>query len=106
MLKRLGYDVVGSTDARKALELFRTRPEDFDLVITDQTMPSMAGDQFMARLKKIRPDIPVILYTGFSETISEEQAKSRGVAAFLMKPVSVKEIQDTIRRVLRSGSRE
>jgi CheY-like chemotaxis protein len=100
MLERLGYQVVGQTDPKKALEIFHNRPESFDLVMTDQTMPSLTGEKLTAKLLRLRPDIPVILCTGFSETIDEEKAKAMGIRAFLLKPFSVKEIAETIRRVL------
>ena len=100
MLERLGYQVVGQNDAKKALEVFHNRPESFDLVITDQTMPSLTGEKLTAKLLHLRPDIPVILCTGFSETIDEEKAKAMGIRAFLLKPFSVKEIAETIRRIL------
>jgi CheY-like chemotaxis protein len=100
MLERLGYHVVGQTDPHKALAMFQNRPEAFDLVMTDQTMPMMTGEKLTARLLRLRPDIPVILCTGFSETIDEEKAKAMGIRAFLLKPFSVQEIAGTIRRVL------
>ena len=101
MLERLGYQVVGQTDARKALEMFRRRPQAFDMVITDQMMPSMTGETLAAKLLRLRPDLPIILCTGFSETINEERAKAMGIGAFLLKPFSVKEIAETIRCVLK-----
>jgi PAS domain S-box-containing protein len=104
MLERLGYQVVGQTDPKKALEMFQNRPDAFDLVMTDQTMPSMTGEKLTAKLLHLRPDIPVILCTGFSETIDEEKAKAMGIRAFLLKPFSVKEIADTIRRVLKANA--
>ena len=100
MLERLGYRVVGQTDAQKALAMFRKRPEAFDLVITDMTMPSMTGEKLAEKLLRLRPDIPIILCTGFSEAIHDEKAKSMGIRGFLMKPFSVREIAETIRRVL------
>jgi PAS domain S-box-containing protein len=100
MLERLGYQVVGQTDPKKALEIFQNRPKAFDLVMTDQTMPAMTGEKLTAKLLRLRPDIPVILCTGFSETIDEEKAKAMGIRAFLLKPFSVKEIAAMIRRIL------
>jgi CheY-like chemotaxis protein/anti-sigma regulatory factor (Ser/Thr protein kinase) len=100
MLQRLGYQVVGKTDSMDALKTFAEHPEAFDLVITDQTMPEMTGALLAQKLREIRPDIPVVLCTGFSETISAEEAESIGIQAFVMKPLSKDEAAETIRRVL------
>jgi PAS domain S-box-containing protein len=100
VLKSLGYQVVSVTGSIEALEIFSDHPADFDLVITDQTMPQMTGLQLTVELKKIRPNIPVIICTGFSENINEETYKSHGVCDFFMKPVTKKEVAAVIRRVL------
>ena len=100
MLKQLGYDVVTQKSSVEALELFRAEPDRFDLVITDMTMPKMTGDQLALELMKIRPDIPIILCTGFSHKISEEQAKEIGIKAFVMKPLVRRGMADIIREVL------
>jgi signal transduction histidine kinase/CheY-like chemotaxis protein len=100
MLTKLGYRVVTGTNCIEALEMFRSDPNRFDLVITDQTMPHMTGIRFTVELKAIRPDIPVILCTGFSEDIDEENYKTRGVSGFVMKPIALEKIAWTIRRVL------
>jgi CheY-like chemotaxis protein len=99
-IKSLGYQVVSVTGSIEALEIFSDHPSDFDLVITDQTMPQMTGLQLAVELKKIRPNIPVIICTGFSENINEETYKSHGVCDFFMKPVTKKEVAAVIRRVL------
>jgi PAS domain S-box-containing protein len=101
ILEHLGYRVVGLTDANAALALFRERPDAFDVVITDLMMPFMTGEILAGEMRRIRPDIPIVLCTGFSETINEERAKALGIGAFLMKPFSVTEIAETIRCVLR-----
>ena len=100
MLQRLGYDVVGKTDGTEALKTFAEHPRRFDLVITDQTMPAMTGALLAGKLRAIRPDIPIILCTGYSDTVSPEEAKSMDIQAFLMKPLSRIEVAETIRRVL------
>jgi PAS domain S-box-containing protein len=100
VLKSLGYQVVIATSSIEALEIFSNYPSNFDLVITDQTMPQMTGLQLTVELKKIRPDIPVIICTGFSENINEETYKSYGVSDFFMKPVTKREVAAVIRRVL------
>jgi len=89
MLEKLGYKVVRKTDGPEALEIFRAQPEAFGLVITDQTMPKMTGIRLSEELRRIRPDIPIILCTGFSESVDEGSARAAGIQEFLMKPVSV-----------------
>ncbi|MFO7714187.1 ATP-binding protein [Desulfosarcina sp.] len=100
MLKDLGYDTVGTTSAPQALEMFKARPDGFDLVITDMTMPGMTGDQLAAQILIHRPDIPIIICTGFSKRMSPELAASLGIRALVMKPATVQELSHTIRGVL------
>jgi signal transduction histidine kinase/ActR/RegA family two-component response regulator len=100
MLEGFGYGVVTRTSSLEALEAFRDQPSRFDLVVTDMTMPSMTGDQLATELIKIRPDIPVILCTGFSRKISELEAKAIGIRAFVMKPFLKRDIAATVREVL------
>jgi CheY-like chemotaxis protein len=100
MLERLGYHVTARTSSVEALEAFRAQPEKFDLVITDQTMPNMTGVELSKELMRIRPNIPIILCTGFSEVISEEEAKAIGIRDYVMKPVVQTQIANRIRQVL------
>jgi CheY-like chemotaxis protein len=100
MLAGLGYTVTTRTSSIEALELFRNRPDDFDLVLTDMTMPNMTGDRLAGELMKIRPDIPVILCTGYSKKLSEENVAKIGIKAFVMKPFVRSELAKTIRKVL------
>ena len=100
ILAGLGYDVHCCMSSREALALFRLDPSRFDLVITDQTMPEMTGIQLATELLNIRPEIPVILCTGFSHTANEESAKAAGIKGFAMKPLTKKEIAKALRRVL------
>jgi len=100
MLERLGYKVVAMMDSVGALALFRKDPGAFDLVITDQTMPQMTGVRLAEELLRIRPDLPVILCTGFSEAVDANGAQASGICQFLMKPFSVKEMAETMRRAL------
>ncbi|MBT8363462.1 MAG: cache domain-containing protein [Deltaproteobacteria bacterium] len=100
MLGRLGYRLTVRTSSVKALELFRNTPDEFDLVITDMTMPHMPGDTLARELISIRQDIPIIVCTGYSDRINSEIAKEIGIREFVMKPVVMKEIATTIRRVL------
>jgi PAS domain S-box-containing protein len=102
MLERLGYSVVARTSSIEALELFRAKPGEFDLVITDMTMPNMTGKELAQKLIAIRRDIAVILCTGFSELITDEQARAMGIRALVMKPILKAEIGATIRRVIDS----
>jgi PAS domain S-box-containing protein len=100
VLGRLGYRVTALTDSIAALELFRSKPQDFDMVISDVTMPHMKGDLLAAELLKIRRDIPIILCTGYSKQISPEKAAKLGAKALAMKPITTKDLARTIRKVL------
>ncbi len=100
MLERLGYKVENRTNSLKALELFRKHPDQFDLVLTDMTMPKMTGVNLAQEIMSIRSDIPIILATGFSERITEESAKQMGLKALLMKPFSFGRLANTVREVL------
>jgi signal transduction histidine kinase/ActR/RegA family two-component response regulator len=100
MLENLGYQVVTRTSSVEALEIFRANPTKFDIVITDQTMPHMTGIQFSMELRRLGADIPIILCTGYSESVNEENFKSHGINAFVMKPIDTKEIARVIRNVL------
>ena len=100
MLKRLGYTVVTKTNSLEALEEFQKGPEKFDLVITDMTMPNLTGVELSQRLMEIRPDLPIILCTGYSEKIDAQMAKSMGIRGFLMKPPAIQDMANTIREVL------
>ena len=88
----------------EALELFKTQPDRFDLVITDMTMPSLTGDKLAREMMDIRSDIPVILCTGFSARMSETVALDLGIRAFVTKPILMHQIAQTIRKVLDEGS--
>ncbi len=100
MLESLGYQVVVRTSSVEALEAFRARPDKFDLVITDQTMPNMTGEILARELLRIRPDIPIILCTGYSELITGEKARAVGIRELVMKPIVKSEIARIIRSVL------
>jgi CheY-like chemotaxis protein len=100
ILERLGYQVTPKTDSEEALEEFAALPDQFDLVITDMTMPKMTGYQLACKLMDIKPNIPVILCTGYNETITEEKALAMGIDKFVMKPIVKDELANTIRTVL------
>ncbi len=102
MLQLHGYRVTSSTDSRKALETFEANPDDFDLVITDQTMPAMSGVELFAKLLKIRPDLPVILCTGYSSKISDERAKELGFADYFLKPFDTEKLVRSVRKAMDS----
>ena len=103
MLERLGYCVECRTSSIEALELFKNRPDQFDLVITDMTMPNLTGDRLTRQIMRIRPGIPVILCTGFSEQIGEESAKEIGICEFVLKPLVMDKLATTVRKVLDRG---
>ena len=100
ILERLGYTVETRENPLEALKDFRAQPGSYDLVITDLTMPKMTGGELALQLLQIKPDIPIILCTGYSETMSEEKAKSLGIKEFIMKPIKKKNFADSIRKVL------
>ena len=102
LLESLGYDVTTETDSHHALETFAADPEAYDLVLTDMTMPRMNGATLAQHILRVRPDMPVILCTGFSELINETKALAIGVKSFAMKPLLRKSIAETIRKVLDS----
>jgi CheY-like chemotaxis protein len=104
LLESLGYEVVVHTASRAALEAFCTDPHGFDVVITDQTMPQMTGEALIQALRRIRPDIPIILCTGFSHVIDAEKARALGNVTFLMKPVDERELGDILHQVLEQRS--
>ena len=100
MLERLGYTVTAVTDSMEALRIFSEDPFQFDLVVTDHTMPTMTGEDLGKKIMSIRPDIPVILCSGFNDLISPENARAEGFREFVGKPFSMREGAQMIRRVL------
>ena len=99
-LERLGYLVETKMDPLEALELFRSKPDQFDLIITDMTMPKMTGDKLTREILNVRPKIPIILCTGFSEKINEEKAKEMGAAGYLDKPHYKRDLAIRVRQAL------
>ena len=100
MLENLGYQVVCFLESPQAFKIFETSPDDFDLIITDLTMPDLTGHQLAEQISRVRPDIPIILCTGFGEYIDKKQINLSGIKGFLYKPVSVKDVSNLIRKVL------
>ena len=100
LLEGLGYEVFPYTSSMAALAAFEASPEQFDVVITDQTMPQLSGDALARALRRIRPDIPIILCTGFSHIINAERAQALGLDAFCLKPLEQGELAMTLQQVL------
>ncbi|RPI76355.1 MAG: PAS domain S-box protein, partial [Desulfobacteraceae bacterium] len=104
MLSQLGYRVTARTSSVEALEAFRVQPNKFDLIITDQTMPNISGVDLARMMLEIRKEIPIILCTGFSEVVTESQAKTIGIREYVMKPIIKNEMATVIRRILDNAS--
>ncbi len=102
MLKRIGYEVTACVDPINALNVFRENPKIFDLVITDLAMPTMSGDKLAREMIAIRPEVPVILCTGFMERMSREKFLQMGVKELLKKPLVIRDLAEAIARVLKS----
>ena len=100
MLDILGYESVSSVSSKDGLRIFKETPKDFDLIITDMTMPEMTGDMLAQEIISIRNNIPIILCTGFNENISEDRAKEIGISEFILKPVNMKTLSGVIQRVI------
>lgn len=99
LLEQLGYQVIAKTRGIDALEAFRAEPDYFDVVITDQTMPGMTGEELSQHLLQLRPELPIILCTGFSHTIDAEKAKSLGISGFLIKPLLSHQLAQVLQEV-------
>jgi PAS domain S-box-containing protein len=102
MLEGLGYHVTMRTSSIEALAAFRAKPDAFDLVVSDMTMPNMTGDRLAREITSIRPDMAVIICTGFSERLTEKNADENGIRGFLMKPVVRSKMAQMVRNVLDS----
>jgi PAS domain S-box-containing protein len=100
-LQRNGYKVTVAVNGREAWELFSAEPDRFDLVVTDKAMPEMNGIELARRIREKQPDTPVILCTGFSESITEEQARTIGIQKILNKPVISSELICAIEEVVK-----
>ena len=100
LLERLGYTVTALTSSIKALTAFKNQPDSFDLVITDQTMPGMTGIDLAREILRMKPDLPIILCTGYSSQVSEATATAHGIRGFSLKPLAMKNIAVLIRKML------
>ncbi len=103
-LEHLGYQVTVKTSSNEALKLFQSQPESFDIVLSDQTMPEMTGEKLAKKLLEIRPNIPIIICTGYSAKLDAEKANRVGIRAFIMKPVDKRELARTVRDILENDS--
>jgi len=100
ILVYLGYQVTTRTSSIEALELFRAKPDDFDLVVTDYTMPNMTGGELAKHILAIRPEMPIVLCTGFSEVFTEDKARALGILGYVMKPISIHDLAKICRSAL------
>ena len=100
ILEDFGYHVTATSDSSQALRIFLDRPADFDLVITDQSMPRMKGEKLALEIRRAKPDIPIILCTGHSNFMTPGKSQEKGIDAFLYKPFSAKELSRVVREVL------
>ncbi|MBN2705879.1 MAG: response regulator [Deltaproteobacteria bacterium] len=100
ILIELGYQVTVTNDGREALSLIKAQPSSFDLLITDMTMPHLTGIELAQKAMALNAKLPVILCTGFSELINQEQAYAIGIKAYLSKPISIRELALTLSHLL------
>ena len=100
MLVELGFEVVARTSSVEALEAFRNRPESYDMVITDYSMPNMTGLQLARELLKLRPGLPILLCTGFSEAVSKDRVRALGISDLIMKPILKSKLIESVSRLL------
>jgi CheY-like chemotaxis protein len=104
MSEYLGYRVVAVSDSAEAYALFCSRPEDFDLVVTDQTMPGLTGVDLARKIFTLKPGLPIIICTGFSEALTDGKAREFGLAGYIMKPVVMGDFARVVRRALEGGA--
>ena len=104
MLERLGYEVVTETDSQNAFQIFKEEPSRFDLVITDYFMPKLSGTELAKKLRCVRPDIPLILITGYGHIISRQQAHKVGFREYLLKPMATRDLGRAVNDALSSVS--
>ena len=104
MLEKLGYQVTCRTDSLEAFSLFKNDPNGFDLVITDQAMPDMTGEEFIKKLLILRPEMPIILNSGYSADFTKERAARVGVSEYILKPLDFLQLAHAVRRTLDSAS--
>jgi len=100
MLAALGYQPVVTDQSTEALRMFQLNPQRFDIVVSDQIMPGMTGIELAGKMLAIRPNLPFVLCTGFSENVSRKTAEEAGVREFVMKPIAMRNLAEAIRRAL------
>jgi two-component system cell cycle sensor histidine kinase/response regulator CckA len=100
ILEKLGYEVEGFNNGQVALEAFWADPDRYDLIFTDQTMPQLTGVELAQEVVKMRPQLPIIICTGFSESITPEQIRALGIGELVMKPLTPTNLADAVRRGL------
>jgi CheY-like chemotaxis protein len=103
VLGYLGYRVTATSDPREALDWFKKDPDAFHLVITDMTMPHLTGDRLAEELLKIRPGLPIIICTGYSDQLSESRVREIGARELLLKPFEIGKLAQKVREVLDKG---
>lgn len=103
MLERLGFKVTPITESLKALEVFQSNPSDFDLVITDLSMPELGGDQLVEKIVNIRGDIPIILCSGFNDAMGDDLKIYQDIKDVLQKPVSMSQFSESIAKALEAS---
>jgi DNA-binding NtrC family response regulator len=104
-LKMLGYAVITFSDSTKALNYFLEQPQDVDVLITDQTMPKITGTTLAEEMLRIRPDLPVIVCTGFGDNVFEEKIDAMGIRGYLMKPLSIRDLAKAVRKSLEQSGK-
>ena len=100
VLNELGYEVTTADNSSNALANFKSDPSKFDLIITDQSMPNMSGIELISEVLKIRPDMPIILCSGYSSKVSSDNASEKGISKYIDKPYSKEILSEAIRGVL------
>jgi CheY-like chemotaxis protein len=106
MFSSMGYNVISTTNSLDALSIFKKQPDQFDLIISDQTMPDLTGINLAKAILEIRSDIPIIICTGFSDVIDPEMVKSIGIREYVLKPYSKLSIARLIRKVLEQSGKQ
>lgn len=100
LLEGLGYSVQTRASSLDGLEAFRAKPDSYDLIVSDLTMPHMSGDVLAKEVRMLRPNIPIIICTGYSTKLNEDKFKDIGISALLMKPVTFQLLADAVRKAL------
>ena len=100
MLQRLGYQVTGCTSPEEALEMFRSGPRNFDIVVSDLSMPEMSGVDLARELLQIRPGMPILIASGYFGPADNERARSLGLPDLLLKPNTIEKLGQVLHEVI------